>query len=144
MGSLQEESVNRVPQLTKLWISVRIDFSSMLCRRIALAGRGKLFTWGLPGGGSAGSRGGACCAKASPAANFSDRSAASPALLLSPWIVLLRLLMRSPPRANWLQKGRGILARTRRSRHPLEFLAALIRAHERLAAADFAGSVRGS
>src|SRR2546429_3516482 len=73
LGSLQEESVNRVPQLTKLWISVRIDFSSMLCRRIALAGRGKLFTWGLPGGGSAGSRGGACCAKASPAANFSDR-----------------------------------------------------------------------
>src|SRR5207302_981744 len=48
--------------------------------------------------------------------------------------------MRSPARANWLQKGRGILARTRRSRHPLEFLAALIRAHALLAALA-AGSV---
>ena len=114
-GSVQEESVSRVPQPTKLWISPRIDFSSMLCRAIAPKGRGRNFTCGFPCGGSAGSRA-VCCAKAGTAAASNSTSADPLTFRASPTIVLLRFLMCSPT-ADLLQKGIGILARTRRDRH---------------------------
>ena len=82
-GSVQEESVSRVPQLTKLWMSARMDFSSMLWREIAPKGRGNIFGCGFDCGGSAGSRGAVCCANAGMATSRSATAAAIVVFLAS-------------------------------------------------------------
>src|ERR1700674_227499 len=63
--SVHEESVSLVPHATSCPISARIDFSSTVWRAIAPADRGKIFGWGIPCAGSAGSRDTGCCAEAS-------------------------------------------------------------------------------
>ncbi len=42
-GSVHEESVSRVPQLTSSWINALMDFSSTDARAIAPAGRARIF-----------------------------------------------------------------------------------------------------